>query len=118
VYNPFAYAVPAPAPGTTRKFRVYSVYSDNLTGGEGPVVRLSVLDGQWSEKSNFVDFSLPLSWGGTTGETRDALSNMVDPPSSPMHCYLYSFLPAASTSNTGPSVLWQYIELQALDVYP
>ena len=117
VYNPFAYAVPAPVPGALRKFRLYCVYSDGVTGGDGPVVRLSVLDGDWAENNTNVDFSLPLSWGGTGGETRDALSNMVDAPSRPMHSFLYSFVPATATGSN-PSVRWNYIELQALDVYP
>ena len=116
VYNPFGYNVPEPAPGTTRQYRLYCVYSDSITGGAGPVVRLSVLDSKWVEANNFVDFKLPLTWGGLGAETRDAYSQLVSTPPNPMHCKLYSFVPATATGT--PSVLWQYIELQTLDIYP
>ena len=120
-YNPFAYNVPAPAPGATRKWRMYGVYSDGITGpippGLGPVLQFNVgTDGDWGKVSQNVTFQFPLTWGGVGGETRDAYSNIVDDPVNKMHSMLLSYIPDGATG--GKEVLWTYAELQALDVYP
>jgi hypothetical protein len=113
-YGPFGYNVPAVAPGAVRKFRMYGVYSDGMTGGAGPVVRVSILNRNWTEYGKFVDFQFPLTWGGLE-ETRDAFSNVVNDPEDGMHGILYTFVPAGSTGNN--AVRWQYVELQTLDIY-
>jgi hypothetical protein len=118
VYGPFGYNVPAPAPGTVRKWRMYAVYSDNVTGGSGPVLRLQIKSGSdWGKTINDnMNFQFPLTWGGVGGETRDSYSNMLDDPPEKMHCLLYSYF--NSDTKADAQVLWTYVELQALDVYP
>ena len=113
-YGPFGYNVPPVAAGAVRKFRMYGVYTDGMTGGAGPVVRVSILNGNWVEYGKFVDFQFPLTWGGLE-ETRDAFSNVVNDPADGMHGILYTFVPAGSTGNN--AVRWQYVELQTLDIY-
>jgi hypothetical protein len=113
-YGPFGYNVPPVAAGAVRKFRMYGVYTDGMTGGAGPVVRVSILNGNWVEHGKFVDFQFPLTWGGLE-ETRDAFSNVVNDPADGMHGILYTFVPAGSTGNN--AVRWQYVELQTLDIY-
>lgn len=113
-YGPFGYNVPPVIPGATRKFRMYAVYSDGVTGGAGPIVRVSIFNSAWQEQGLFVDFQFPLTWGGLE-ESRDAFSNIVDDPKNGMHAMLYTFFPNNSIGNL--SVRWQYIELQTLDVF-
>jgi len=120
-YNPFGYNVPAPAPGATRKWRIYAVYSDGITGPNppslGPVLQFNIGSGDdWAKVSQRVTFQFPLTWGGVGGETRDAYSNTVDDPVNKMHSMLLSYIPNGATGVK--EVLWTYAELQALDVYP
>ena len=113
-YGPFGYNVPAVAAGATRKFRMYAVYTDGLTGGKGPVVRMSILNANWQEFGKFVDFQFPITWGGLE-EARDAFSTIVDDPQNAMHAVAYTFCAPGSTGNV--AVRWQYIELQTLDIF-
>jgi hypothetical protein len=116
-YNPFGYNVPAPAPGATRKWRMYGVYSDGMTGGSGPVLQFNIgTESNWPTVSQIVKFQFPLTWGGVEGQTRDAYSNTIDDPVNKMHSMLFSYIPDEATG--GKQVLWTYAELQALDVYP
>ena len=95
-------------------FRIYAVYSDGITnvGGNGPVVRIHMWDPEIG-----VDFQLDRTWGGLA-ESRDGTSEWID---------VYALHP-----NWGHSVLetyvenkvadwaWKfdYIEIQAADIYP
>jgi len=120
VYRPFGdYNVPAPAPGCVRKWRMYAVYSDSATDGNGPVLRLQIRSPQdWGKTINDnMNFQFPLTWGGLGGETRDSYSNILDDPTEKMHCILYSYF-NTNVVPTNPQVLWTYVELQALDIYP
>lgn len=115
-YNPFGYNVPPPAPGATRRWRIYGVYSDTLTGGPGPVLQFNIGAGDnWSRVVETVKFIFPITWGGVSGETRDAYSDIVKDPQNKMHSLLYSYIPTDATGTK--SVRWTYAELQALDVY-
>lgn len=111
-YGPFRYGIPPPANGATRKFRLYAVYSDTSQISPGPVFRIEFMSSSnWSLVDTIIDFQFPNTWGATEGETRDAYSNMVDEPSQHMHGHLYSY------SHNDSSVLWTYVEIQALDVF-
>ena len=115
-YGPFGYNVPPVAPGATRKFRMYGVYTDGITGPQdtGPIVRVSIFNDSSQEQGKFVDFKFPLTWGGME-EMRDAFSNSVDDPKDDKHSMLYTFIQEGCTGNL--AVRWQYIELQTLDIY-
>jgi hypothetical protein len=119
VYGPFGYNVPAPAPGSVRKWRMYAVYSDNATEGSGPVLRLQIRSGEdWGKTINDnMNFQFQLTWGGLSGETRDSFSNELDDPKEKMHCMLYSYF-NTNVKPVGAQVLWTHVELQALDIYP
>jgi hypothetical protein len=115
-YNPFGYNVPPPAKNAVRKWRMYAVYSDTLTGGDGPVLQLNIggKDGDWNKIAEVVKFQFPITWGSVT-DSRDAYSNVIDDPSFKMHSLLYSYIPDNATGTK--LVSWNYVELQALDVY-
>jgi len=116
IYGPFGYAVPPVPPGATRQFRMYGVYSDGVTHGPGPVIRFSILTWPaWEEQAKFVDFQFPNTWGGLSGEHRDAYSNAVANPKDGMHAYMYTFIPQEGRG--WKAVKWQYAEIQTLDVY-
>lgn len=117
-YNIFGYNVPPPAPGATRKWRMYAVYSDTLTGGDGPVLQFNVgtPGGDWYAVTERVAFKFPITWGEVSGENRDAFSDIVDDPTNKQHSILVSYIPNNSTGGS-KIVNWIYAELQALDLY-
>jgi len=117
IYRPFAYAVPPVAAGATRKFRMYAVYSDNISEGPGPVISISILKlPNWTEQGKYVHFQFPGTWGAPSqNHHRDAYSVIVNEPSDKMHANMYTYIPEGTT---GSNVKWQYVELQTLDVYP
>lgn len=116
-YNVFRYNVPSPAVGSIRKWRIYAVYSDTLTGGDGPVLQFNIgSDQDWYDVQGSVAFKFPITWGLVAGENRDAFSNIVDEPTNTQHSILVSYIPDNATGNP-KSVNWIYAELQALDLY-
>lgn len=110
VYSPFGYGVPAVQPGAKRRFRLYAVYTDTITSGEGPSVELRL---GWEEDKGKVVFKFPLTWGGAA-ESRDAYSNEIDDSDAiKHHARLYTWVAGNN------EVYWrfQYIEVQTLDVW-
>lgn len=79
-YNPFGYAVPKKAEGTVRKYRIYAVYSDNMTNTGETVITFNI--GSWGSSSKKVEFKLPRTWGtsstNVTEFDRDGYSNYIE----------------------------------------
>ena len=113
VYNPFAYAVPPPQKGTTRKFRLYAVYTDTITKGSGPA-----LEFRFGEKGDkgVTSFQFPLTVGGTT-QSRDAYSNEIsDVQAIKQHANIYTYTTGTGAGTAVPLWRFHYIEVQTLDV--
>ena len=135
VYNPAGYNLSniPPAPGSVRKFRIYAVYSDNLTNytgvdssgknvynfSNGPIIRLKYA---YTDKQfPIVDFKFGTTMG-VTDATRDGYSSIEDLTQN--HYKMFSVIPDNATTgdktvdSVNVAVRWYYIELQALDVFP
>ena len=123
IYGPYGYAVPNPAPGTTRQFRIYAIYSDGATSGSGPVVRINFCNSSnWGlDGTNLNEYNLPLTWGSVNNtSSRDAYSNALAPQapgsSDSSHAHVSAYFPSTAVGTSTAN--FYYIELQALDVYP
>ena len=124
---------PPPVAGTTRKFRLYAVYTDNFhnyTGvdsagndvynfSNGPIIRLKYA---YTDKQfPIVDFKFGTTWGGSLA-SRDSFSSIED-LAIDGNIRMFSVIPeGASTGGktkdtVNVAVRWHYIELQALDIY-
>ncbi len=126
IYAPFSYAVPAPQPGATRKYRLYAVYNDDITNGSGIEVMFASLTNP-SSLSTRARFFFGGTWGMET--SRDGYSSMVTASDVTTNHYVAytkasddSFKGYNTTTNalgTDPNVSWRfdYIELQTLDVW-
>ena len=77
VYNPFGYAVPTKNSNTTRKYRLYAIYSDGMTTSGEHTITFNI--GNWGSSSKKVSFKLPRTWGTTSASqttwNRDSYSS-------------------------------------------
>jgi hypothetical protein len=77
VYNPFGYAVPTKNTNTTRKYRLYAIYSDGMTTSGEHTITFNI--GSWGSSSKKVSFKLPRTWGTTSASqttwNRDSYSS-------------------------------------------
>lgn len=103
IYGPFSYGMPAVQAGATRRYRLYAVYSDNMTTAGENIVRFT-FDGGAA-----VEFSLFRTWGDPN-IMRDGYSNWIDGPVSTNHGSVWIRTTASGTTGR----LW-YLELQAFD---
>lgn len=116
------------ADGSTRHFRLYAVFNDDLTGtGKNIICRIRLRNFNNDLIPN-LDFTFKSTsvLGAMTDLGQDAFSNMI--PVSQItavslvngtvynHAQLYSYVDAANGSATS-NVVWRYIELQVVDVY-
>ena len=118
VYNPFGYAIPEKNPGTTRKFRLYCIYSDNMTTEGEHNIQFCIGDGDGNDKcaKQNVIFHLPRTWGGVStnayDENRDAYSDWVEEDKiiGGTHADVY-----IETSISGKKGVIKYMTLQTWD---
>jgi hypothetical protein len=113
IYGPYAYAanqIPV-AGGATRNFRIYGVYSDNITSGHNWYIRIENID----NTSNFTDYEMNSTYGGTTIESRDWYTSY-NTSSFTNHGIIRTYV-ASGSSPANPVVSIKYLELQTLDVY-
>jgi len=112
IYNPFfQYADGRPQPGAARKYRLYAIYSDNMTtptGGENQV-RFTA-----SNSGSTVQAALGKTWGGVEDNTRDDYSPLFD--GWPFHSNDHARVDIRTTAN-GTSGILRYLELQAWDIF-
>jgi hypothetical protein len=110
VYDPFGYNVPAPAPGAKRKWRLYSVYSDNLSQKPGTEnidifgfflrftyqTRVNPSNKSETPQDYHMNFKFYGTCGGGTYEKRDGMSTILELPPSPpsriSHTMLYGWI--------------------------
>lgn len=120
LYFPFSGSpIPPVANGATRKFRVYAVYTDNITvADKGPIIRFKNVNTR-----SFVDFKFPHTWGALDA-SRDSYSNELSffPDIHTIfpngeHSFIFSVIPPSGTTDNELKVRWRYIELQAIDQY-
>ena len=107
------YALPPPTAGATRKYRLYAVYTDNVTSTNSITVTLN-------SGSSITNFNLANTWGGlnTQRDYFTAAQSISDTTTSwsisvnvvPNSSYASGIAPVAT------AVLY-YLELQALDVF-
>ena len=102
-YWPFANAVPSVQPGAVRKFRLYAIYSDDITSSGGNQV--------WFEDLNII-FELPRTWGGLGGYNRDNYSDWYTGQPSGIHSNV-----KIRTTDPGTSGVLHYLALQTWDVF-
>jgi hypothetical protein len=78
IYNPFGYGNPPVREGMTRMYRLYVVYSDNITTNHD--ITLSVCNDSGADCSHKINFSIPKTWGtirtGAQEWSRDAYTDL------------------------------------------
>lgn len=129
-YGPFAYNVPPVQAGAERRFRLYAVYSDNITDvlGQGKPTLVSFQMGNslsgtvpnavyyGNSYTPYADYNFYLPYtSGDTYVTRDAFSNEIVGQLSGSHAII-RFGAYGDGSNRSVRIL--YMEIQTLDVFP
>jgi hypothetical protein len=105
VYDVFGYNVPAPAPGSKRKWRFYAVWSDTLSQKPGTenidtfgfFLRFTYQTRVNKQNTNETsqDYNMNFKFYGTCGghsETRDGISAILELPSSPPYRISHTML--------------------------
>jgi hypothetical protein len=101
VYNPFRYAVPPKKPNTNRKYRLYAIYSDNMTRIGNHEIKICF--GNWGNCNKNVIFKFPRTWGtpspAPTAWNRDAFSNWINEEQvlNPHHSHIKARTTVSST---------------------
>lgn len=126
IYSPFRnYNVPPPAINAKRMWRIYALYTDNLSGSF--TIRFAVEKSNDDKTMFNMDFVLDSTCGRISGSNRDGFSSILEIPSNyketNLNAQLYGFINPTSV-NCGSTELFSgagftlyYLELQALDVY-
>lgn len=105
-YRLFGYACPAVQLGTTRFYRLYAIYTDNMTTEGENQFMFKMID------STEVHFLLPKTHGGTGCQNRDAYNNWLQQPESNEHA-----TSKIKTSISGKTISLHNLELQTWDFF-
>lgn len=102
------YAIPTVQSGATRQFRLYAVWSDNITDtSKNVVIWLDSNNGETYDSILFMGYT----WGGV-GDRRDGYSVFQNSPSGGGHYIVRIIINAAYSGRL------YYLELQTFDVFP
>jgi hypothetical protein len=104
IYGPFSYGLPAVQTGATRRYRLYAIYSDNMTNSGDNQVRIT-LDGGIA-----IDFILGRTWGDLNIQ-RDGYSDWYEGPVNNHHGNVHIRTTVASAGKL------YYMELLAYDFF-
>jgi len=118
-YDLFGYALPAPKEGAARYYRLYAVYSDNITGTEdNGTVKPRMKLRNSSDNSTTFEWAMPFT-GGTVDERRDQYSPYFQTSNTGNHYIEMKIQNDLSTYNNpeGREIGLEYLELIAYDVY-
>lgn len=114
VYNPFGYAVPSKTKNTHRRYRLYAIYSDNMTNIGNH--QMKICFNNWGNCNKNVVFTLPRTWGTTSTRpndwNRDSFSNWINEEQivSPHHSHI-----RARTTINGRTGVLRKLVLQVWD---
>jgi hypothetical protein len=118
VYNPFGYAMPQPSANRKnmkRMYRLYVVYSDEMTPTEGKL-KIHICNGNWGSCDKKLTFTANRTWGDTSagpgGWHRDMYTDMKKHEEiAQNHVKIY-----ANTTLKNKTAVIRQITLQAFDV--
>jgi len=108
LYGPFGYAIPAVQPGATRQYRLYAIYTDNISTNDRTEIRFSMVNAGEPD----VVFTLGRTWGSLLiDRNRDGFSSTTtEAPAG------HGFIEIKTTAAGTGGILF-YLELQSLDIF-
>jgi hypothetical protein len=107
LYGPFGYGVPSVQSNAERKYRLYAIYTDNMTTQGEIEVQFNL-----ENPALYPNFKLGRTWGGNAGSSRDAFSDWKSASevnTSHGRAHIRATVPSQGTL--------YYLELQTWDFY-